>query len=444
VAFEHIGRLGNVIVDAYKDHVVGAHVDSLPCTHPSFFYRIIGQPEPSQPASEYPVLRGTTPGRKDVQVGLSDTQLLFRDTTRRLLDERGRLDRVRELIDDPVGFDPAVWAMGGELGWFALLVPEKYGGGTLSGSGLEDATIVAEELGRMLQPGPFHATNVVAFALSEYGSGDQKERFLPGLARGEAIATWAFAEPNRDWDTGTLALEAVPVDDGWVLNGVKTCVQDAQQADLLLVTASSGPRGLTQFAIPAATPGITIEPLECLDLTRRMADLSFVDVRVDTCAIVGEPGGASEAVERQLQVALVLQCADTNGATDAGLAMTVQYAKDRVAFGRPIGSYQALKHRMADHRMWLEGSFATTAHAASSVQADSTGAAVAARIAKAHVGRRSTAILHDCIQIHGGIGMTWEYDLHLYFRRAISNEVLYGTPYYHARALVDLAERRPQ
>jgi alkylation response protein AidB-like acyl-CoA dehydrogenase len=139
-------------------------------------------------------------------------------------------------------------------------------------------------------------------------------------------------------------------------------------------------------------------------------------------------------------VALVLQCAETNGATDHALAITVQYTKDRVAFGRPIGSYQALKHRMSDHRMWLEGSFATTAYAARAVQEQRPDAASAARSAKAHVGRHSSAILHDCLQLHGGIGMTWEYDLHLWFRRAISNEVLYGPPDEHHQALVELAE----
>jgi alkylation response protein AidB-like acyl-CoA dehydrogenase len=136
----------------------------------------------------------------------------------------------------------------------------------------------------------------------------------------------------------------------------------------------------------------------------------------------------------------VLQCAETIGATDQALAMTVQYAKDRVAFGRPIGSYQALKHRMADHRMWLEGSFATTAYAARAVGTGAGDAPLAARVAKAHVGKWSSKIVHDCVQVHGGIGMTWEHDLHLYFRRVISNEVLYGAPDEHHRALVDLAE----
>jgi len=192
--------------------------------------------------------------------------------------------------------------------------------------------------------------------------------------------------------------------------------------------------------VPADTPGVTSTPLETLDITRRLSDVVFSGVAVGAGAVIGDIGGAVAAIERQLQLALVLQCAETNGATDYGFALTVQYSKDRVAFGRPIGSYQALKHRMAVHRMNLEGSFAIAAYAARAVAEGNVDAAIAARIAKAHVGKWNTTILHDCIQMHGGIGMTWDYDLHLYLRRAISNEVLYGAPDEQHRALVDLAE----
>ncbi len=373
-----------------------------------------------------------------MEIGLSEDQQLFGATCRRALDERSPVERVRELVDDPTGFDRDVWKQGGELGWYAMLVPEEYGGGTVSGEGLVDLTIVAEELGRMVHPGPFQATNVVAFALAGFGSPGQRERYLPGLATGDGIGTWAFAERDRGWSAPSVGLTATPKGGGFVLDGVKAYVHDAEAADVLLVTARA-PQGVTQLLVPAGTPGVTIEPLECLDVARRLAAVRFEGVEVGADAVLGSPGGADEAVERQLQVALVLQCAETNGATDKGLGITVEYSKDRVAFGRPIGSYQALKHRMADHRMWLEGSFATTAYAAKAVEHARPDAAVAARIAKAHVGKWSSVILHDCIQLHGGIGMTWEHDLHLYFRRAISNEMLYGSPSEQQQALVDLA-----
>jgi len=207
-----------------------------------------------------------------MEIQLSEDQQLFRETCRRALEARTPLSRVRELIDDPVGYDPAAWAQGGELGWYAMLVPEQYGGGSMSGEGLVDATIVAEELGRMIHPGPFHATNVVAAALAEAGTPEQKEQYLPGIASGELIGTWAFAEPDRDWTAASVAVTAKPSGKGFVLDGIKAYVHDAQAAGLLLVTAIA-PQGLTQFVVAKDTPGVTVEPLESLDVARRLANV---------------------------------------------------------------------------------------------------------------------------------------------------------------------------
>lgn len=374
-----------------------------------------------------------------MEIGLSEDQELLRATTRKVLEDRAPVSRVRELFGNPEGFDRTTWRGGADLGWYGMFVPEELGGGCVSGNPLVDACLVAEEMGRMLHPGPALATNVVADALARAGSPGLQERHLGALASGERIGTWAFAEPDRPWTAAALSLRALPTDAGYALDGGKTYVQDAHAADLLLVSALA-PEGPSQFLIPRDSPGIVVEPLETLDLTRRLATVRFSDVQIPRDAVVGTAGDAAAAIERQLQVALVLQCAETVGATARGLEMTVRYAKERVAFGRPIGSFQALKHRMADHRTWLEASFATTAYAAAAVGGERPDAAVAARVAKAHVARRSTATLHDCVQLHGGIGMTWEYDLHLYFRKAISNEVLYGGPAEQHRFLVDLAE----
>lgn len=374
-----------------------------------------------------------------MELRLSGDQQLFRDTCRRALEQYAPVTRVREIIDGSVGFDRSVWSKGGELGWYATLVPEEHGGGSVSGEGLVDLCIIAEELGRYLHPGPFLATNIVAFALAESAPEGLREQYLPGLASGEIIGSWAFAEGNRSWSAASVQLVARPADGGYVLDGVKSFVHDAQAADIFLVTARSA-SGLCQMVVPASAPGVTVHPLETLDLARGMGEVTFSGVEVPADAVLGDQTAACSAIERQLQVACVVHCAESNGVTDAGLAMTIQYSKDRVAFGRPIGSYQALKHRMADHRVWMEGSFATTAYAARSVGRRQEDAALAARVAKAHVGKWSSAILHDCLQIHGGIGMTWEHDIHLYFRRAISNEVLYGAPDEHYRGLVDIVE----
>ncbi len=370
---------------------------------------------------------------------LTDDQGLFRETSHRVLEERFPFTRVRELIGDPLGFDPDMWRRGGELGWYAMFVPEQHGGGSVSGRPVLDAAIVAEELGRMVHPGPFHSTNVVAYGLAEFGTDQQRRDYLPAIAGGELIATWAFAEPYRDWKAETVGLTAVASGDGYVLDGVKTYVPYAHAADLILVTARTA-EGLAQFVVNRDAPGVSIEALESIDVARRFSLVRFAGVTVGPDSVVGPTTTTEEAIERQLQVALVLQCAETNGATDAGFGMTVEYGKDRIAFGRPIGSYQALKHRMADHRIRLEGSHAATAYAAQAVQERRLDAAIAARVAKAQVGKWSTVILHDCIQLHGGIAMTWDYDLHLYFRRVISNEVIYGSPYEQHRALVDIAE----
>ncbi|MDE3203916.1 MAG: acyl-CoA/acyl-ACP dehydrogenase [Acidobacteriota bacterium] len=374
-----------------------------------------------------------------MELGLSDTQEMFLDATCKLLDERSGPARLRELVNDPLGFDRPTWEQGGRLGWYAMFVPEKYGGGSVSGAAVPDAAMVSEAMGSRLHTGPFLATNVVAFALAEAAGADLQERFLPGLADGSLVGTWAVADRDGDWSASSVGLVAHPDGDGFRLEGTKSYVHDAASADLFLVNART-PEGPIQVVVAAHAPGITITPLDSLDLGRRLAEVHFSGTPVSRPDVVGEGEAATRAIERQLQVALVLQCAETNGVTQTALDMTVGYAKERVAFGRPIGSYQALKHRLADHRMWLEGSFATTAYAATSVQQARPDAAVAARIAKSHVGRWSTHTLHDCIQIHGGIGMTWEYDLHLYFRRAISNEMLYGAPYDHMRQLVDLVE----
>lgn len=358
----------------------------------------------------------------------SDDQQLLRGTTRRFLEAQSGVAEVRRLMDDPVGFDRDLWRRGAELGWASIFIPEKFGGMSESASGAVDAAIVAEELGRVLFTGPFLPGNVVAFALAQEGSDAQRERVLPALAAGQLIATWCFE------GAGSAGVRATSRRTGYVVNGATGFVQDAHVADQLLVTASSD-EGLTQFLISPATTGITIEPLNTLDLGRRLSHVRFDAVEVPADALVGIEGAASRAVERQLQLALVLQCAETVGVTDRALEFTVEYAKERVAFGRPIGSYQALKHRFADHLMWLEAAKAVTDYAASALQRDAVDASAAASIAKSHVSRSATDIVRDCVQIHGGIGLTWEHDLHLYLRRAVSNEALWGTPAAHHERL---------
>jgi alkylation response protein AidB-like acyl-CoA dehydrogenase len=373
-----------------------------------------------------------------LKLDLSPDQELVRDTTRRFLAERSPLTEVRRLADDSAGYERAWWRQGAELGWTAMLVPEEHGGGSLTGEGLLDLVVVAEEMGRLVAPGPFVPVNVVASALGAVGSATQRSDVLPGLIAGDTVAAWCVAESGGAWGTAadvTLAAERTSA--GWALSGHKTPVEAAVDAEHLLVVART-PAGPTQFLVPAAAPGVSVSPLRSLDLVRRFSDVRFDHAEVDDGAVVGEIGGAAVDVERQLQVALALQCAETVGVLDRVLAFTVEYAFDRHSFGRPLASYQALKHRFADMKTWLEACHATAGGAADAVQAAAPDAARLVSVAAAYIGERSTPIIQDCVQLHGGIGITWEHDIHLYLRRATVNRAMYGTPHQHRERLASL------
>jgi alkylation response protein AidB-like acyl-CoA dehydrogenase len=372
-----------------------------------------------------------------VELELLDDQELFVETTRRFLEAESPLTAVRDLYDDPVGFRRDYWRRGAELGWTTMLVPEELGGGSVSGDALLDLALVAEEMGRLVAPGPLLPVNVVADTVARSGRAEQRDAELPGLIGGERVATWAFAESSDAWDTSGVALRATARGDDWVLSGTKSFVQDATVADVWLVTARTGD-GLTQFLVPSSTPGVSVRPLQSLDITRRFGELEFTDAVVAGSTVVGDVGDATADVERQLQVALTLQNAETVGALNRVYEFTLEYAKDRMAFGRPIGSYQALKHRFADMKVWLEACNATATASARAVQAGADDAARLVSVAKAYIGDRAPAIVQDCVQLHGGIGVTWEHDLHLYLRRVAQNAALYGSARDHRARLATL------
>ncbi len=247
---------------------------------------------------------------------------------------------------------------------------------------------------------------------------------------GEQTATWAFAEADDRWDTEGVSLTATRRGDDWVLEGAKSFVQDAATADHMLVTARSE-GGLAQFLVPAGTEGVTVEPLTSLDMTRRYGNVSFAGAVVPVSAMVGSEATAAADIEHQLQVALVLQNAETVGATSTVFDMTLEWANDRMSFGRPIGSYQAIKHRLADMKMWLEACLGTSAASAQAVRDGAANAGEMVSVSKAYIADRCPLIVQDCIQLHGGIGVTWEHDIHLYLRRVAQNAVLYGSARRH-------------
>jgi alkylation response protein AidB-like acyl-CoA dehydrogenase len=375
-----------------------------------------------------------------MELELTSDQELLRDTTRKFLNATLPLTQVRALAENPAGFDRAWWRQGAELGWTSPLVDEARGGGSVSGEGLRDLALVAEEMGVMVSPGPLISTNIVAQTLSCDASDDLAELALAGLLSGEAIAAWCVAEPGRPVTADGMTLQVRRDGDDFILDGVKRPVEAGAEADWLLVTAT-GPDGLSQFLVPSSAPGVRITALRGLDLVRRYAEVRFDDVRVPASAVIGAVGGAAAAFERQIQTALVLQCAEIVGATDHVFDFTVQYAFDRSSFGRAIASYQALKHRFADMKLWIESAQAITVDATRAVQSGALEAAEVARVAKAYVGERCPELIQDCIQMHGGIGVTWEHDLHLYLRRVVSDRQTYGDPMHHRDQVAILAGR---
>jgi alkylation response protein AidB-like acyl-CoA dehydrogenase len=377
-------------------------------------------------------------------VELTPDQEFFRATTARYLEDRMPFDELRRRRDDPTGFDEGFWRQGAELGWTSLLVDEAHGGGTISGHGPVDLALIAYEFGLHAAPGPLVGTNVVAAALSTThrsgGLSDVNAEVLGALLSGAAIGSWAYAEPRPNDRLGRVAL-ALRRDGGdIVLNGEKRPVESAAVADHLLVTGRSG-SSLTQVLVPTDARGLSIRPMRTVDLTRRFFGVTFDEVRVPSSAVVGEFGRADELVERQLELALVMLSAEALGAMQAGFDMTVAWAFDRFSFGRPLASYQALKHRFADMKCWLEAGHAISDGAAASVASSAEDAGQMVSVAKAFIGHYGAELLQDCVQLHGGIGVTFEHDLHLFLRRHAVDRALLGTPAEHHQRITDLLER---
>ncbi|HET8937597.1 MAG TPA: acyl-CoA dehydrogenase family protein [Polyangiales bacterium] len=364
---------------------------------------------------------------------LSSDQEFFQKTTARYLEDNASVAELRRRREDAEGFKERYWRQGAELGWTSLLVSEEDGGVSISGRGLVDLTLVAYEFGRHAAPGPLAATNVVAGALSAAGAGDHKA-LIAGLLDGSALVAWCIGEGAPD-------VEIAVQGDELVLNGVKRSVESADRASHLLVTGRTG-GGLSQVIVAANAKGLSITPMRGIDLSRRFSLVKLEDVRVPLAAAVGELGKADAAVEQQIQNALVLHSAEALGAMQASFDMTVEWAFDRYSFGRPLASYQALKHRFAHMATWLQASHAICDEAARAVDEGRADAAELVSAAKAYVGQHGAELIQDCVQLHGGIGVTFEHDLHLFLRRLTLIRTLLGTPDAHLRRLAGLVAKQ--
>lgn len=362
-------------------------------------------------------------------------QRMLLDAAMSFIDRTCPVGKVRERAYDNAAYADAYRRQAGELGWYSLLVPADAGGGSVSGNGMEDAALVAYTRGRRLQPDPFVGSNVVAYALATAGSDEQRAKVLPELMSGAAGGAWLISETGRPALDGPvhaqLAGETVEI------SGRASLVQHPGPDGWLLITAATA-AGPTQVLLPLDSPGVTLHPLGTLDLTRDFVEVALDGVRLPSSAIVGNWGGAADLVARQLAVACVLTAAESVGAMDTDLTAAVAYAKERIAFGRPIGSFQAIKHLLADTSLALEMSKAVTLAAARSVGADDYGLE-AASIAKAQVGESGIHLGQSCFQVFGGIGYTWEHDQHLYLRRITTDASLYGDAAWHRERLCQLS-----
>jgi alkylation response protein AidB-like acyl-CoA dehydrogenase len=368
-------------------------------------------------------------------LGNTAEQEELRSSVRRFLADRVPITAVRELMDATDGGNPAVWKLAGEqLGLQGIAIPEGYGG---SGFSFAEQAIVLEELGAALYGGPYLASAVLA-ANALLGSGDEaaKKAYLPGIASGELIATLAFTEEDGSWEADATRLTATAAaaseaGDGWRLDGHKSFVLDGHTAGLILVVGRTA-AGLGLFAVTPNAAGLVRTALPTLDQTRKLARLDFDAV---PATLVGTDGSAEALLARTLEIAAIAQAAEQLGGAQRALDMAIEYLKVRHQFGRPIGSFQALKHRCADLLLEVESLRSAVQYAAAAVAEDSPEVPAVAALVKAYASDVYFHVAAENIQLHGGIGFTWEHDAHLYFKRAKASELFLGDATLHRERL---------
>jgi alkylation response protein AidB-like acyl-CoA dehydrogenase len=370
-----------------------------------------------------------------VNFAFSEEQEELRRTVRQFLEAKSPETEVRRLMETIEGYDPAVWKqMGQELGLQSLAIPEEYGG---QGFTLIELGIVLEEMGRLLLCAPYYASVVLATnAILNAGTAAQKQALLPDIASGDTIATLAFTEPNGKWDVTGITLEAQSSGGRWTLSGEKMFVLDGHVAGTIVVVArtagSTGTEGVSFFTVNGDADGLTRTPLSTMDMTRKQAKLEFSNVAAEP---LGEPGQGWAAYSKTLDQAAVALANEMMGGAQFVLDMSVQYAKDRVQFGRPIGSFQAIKHKCADMLLEVESGKSAAYYASWAAAEDNEELPVVAALSKAYCSEAYFHAAAENIQIHGGIGFTWEHPAHLYFKRAKSSEIFLGDPTYHRELL---------
>ncbi len=367
--------------------------------------------------------------------GFSEDQELLRDSARKFLDAECPTTFVRKMMEDDSAHATELWKKAAGLGWMGILIPEEHGG--IGGSFL-DLVVVMEEMGRSLMPGPFLATVLLGgTAVLAGGSDEQKAAILPKVAAGELVMTLAQAEKSGRYDAGGIGLPATARGGDFVLSGEKLFVPDAHVADQIVVAARTGSpdapaeEGITLFLVDAKSPGVEITQLKTVDMTRRQCHIAFQDVAVAGSQVLGEVGQGWSILQRVLDQAIAGLCTEMVGTGQQALDMAVEYAKERVQFGKPIGSFQAVKHKCVDMMVQVENARSLTYYAAWTVDEDVDEASQAVPMAKAYCSDMCKTVTSEAIQVHGGIGFTWEHDMHLFYRRGLASEAAFGSAPTH-------------
>jgi alkylation response protein AidB-like acyl-CoA dehydrogenase len=376
-----------------------------------------------------------------MDIGFNEEQELLRDTARKFLDSACTTKFVRERMETAEAVTPAFWAQLAEQGWLGINFAEEDGG---SGLGLTDLVVLMEEMGRAVMPGPYLATVLLGGgAIREAGSAAQRREYLPRIADGSLKAALAATEPNARWDASGVTLAARPERGGFTLSGTKLFVSDAHLAGIIVVAArtrdgSTMADGISLFAVPGGAAGLGVTLMPSIDETRKLCEVRFDNVAVAQEALLGELHQGWPALARVYDAAAVALAAEMCGGAQRVLEMTVEYAKLRETFGKPIGSYQGVKHKCADMLVEVENAKSLTYYAAWAVDEQQADAPLAVSMAKAYASDASRKVANAGIQLHGGIGMTWEHDLHLYMKRAKASEVAFGDATWHRERVASL------
>jgi alkylation response protein AidB-like acyl-CoA dehydrogenase len=376
-----------------------------------------------------------------MDIGFTEEQELLRASARRFLENECPSAFVRQRMAEPAAMTEDFWRRLAEQGWFGILYPDEFGG---SGLGLVDMTVLMEEMGRAVMPGPFFSTVLLGgAAILEAGSPSQRQEWLPRIAAGEAKVSLAWTEPNARWDAAGIVATGRESTGGFVLSGTKLFVPDAHLSDALVVAVrtrdgSTMEDGVSLFLVPKDAASLAVRQLPTIDETRKLCEVKLDNVSLPVAALLGDKHGGWPALAWVRDRATVALCAEMCGGAQQVLDMTTAYAKIRVAFGKPIGSYQGVKHRAADMLVDVENAKSLTYYAAWALDEGLAEAPLAVSMAKACASDAYRKVASAGIQLHGGIGFTWEHDLQLYFKRAKASEVAFGDATWHRERVARL------